>query len=86
MIGNIAICFIIYLIVDLVISCRPEPIYIPLEEGMGGEEMMIFPYDAQVGMFINFLDIYRWPADRCCTYNSCFSFKWKIQFIRWCSL
>ena len=54
MIGNIAICFIIYLIVDLVISCRAEPIYIPTEAGAGGEEMMIFPCDAPVGMFVNF--------------------------------
>ena len=53
-IGIIAICFIIYLIVDLVISCRAEPIYIPPEEGVGGEEMMIFPCDAPVGMFVNF--------------------------------
>ena len=53
-IGIIAICFIIYLILDLVISCRAEPIYIPPEEGVGGEEMMIFPCDAPVGMFVNF--------------------------------
>ena len=37
-IGIIAICFIIYLIVDLVISCRAEPIYIPPDEGVCGEQ------------------------------------------------
>ena len=53
-IGIIAICFIIYLIVDLVISCRSEPIYIPPEEGEGGEGMMIFPCEAPLGVFAYF--------------------------------
>ena len=53
-IGIVAICFVIYLIADLVIVCSAEPIYVPPEEGEGGEGMMIFPCDAPVGMFVHF--------------------------------
>lgn len=53
-IGIVAICFVIYLIADLVIVCSAEPIYVPPEEGEGGEGIMIFPCDAPVGMFVHF--------------------------------
>ena len=53
-IGIVAICFVIYLIADLVIVCSAEPIYVPPEEGEGGEGMMIFSRDAPFGMFASF--------------------------------
>ena len=53
-IGIVAICLVIYHFVELVNVCSADPIYIPPEEGEGGEGMMIFPCDAPVGMSVNF--------------------------------
>ena len=53
-IGIVAICLVIYHFVELVNVCNADPIYIPPEEGEGGEEMMIFPCEAPLGMFACF--------------------------------
>lgn len=53
-IGIVAICLVIYHFVELVNVCNADPIYIPPEEGEGGEEMMIFPCEAPLGMFAYF--------------------------------
>lgn len=53
-IGIFAICLVIYHFVELVIACSADPIYIPPEEGEGGEGMMIFPCEAPLGMFAYF--------------------------------
>ena len=50
----VAICLVIYHFVELVNVCSADPIYIPPEEGEGGEGMMIFPCEAPLGMFAYF--------------------------------